>query len=220
MPLPNTQTKTTIADFPLRKSSNRAIQRGFDLIFSLLVLIGLFWWIHIILAVLIKCTSKGPVIFRQIRIGKDSNSFRCYKYRTMVVDVDAASGEPPITEETDVRITLIGRILRQTNLDELPQFLNVLKGEMSVVGPRPHMLAEDDELRRHIPNYRDRLLVRPGITGWAAINGFRGGTKDMDHMRRRIELDAWYIRHWSFRLDIKIFLITAWRMLTLRTGGK
>lgn len=205
---------------PLRYLHNRILKKSFDFLFSLVVLLLFYWWVHIIIGILIKTSSKGPVIFKQKRIGINSNEFFCYKFRTMVQEGkaqdDAENGFGEITDESDCRITWIGKFLRKTNLDELPQFLNVLKGEMSVVGPRPHMLQEDMEIRQIVPKYRIRQFVKPGITGWAAVNGYRGGTKDLELMKKRTEHDIWYIENWTFLLDLKIVLKTVWQMVTFR----
>ena len=124
--------------------------------------------------------------------------------------------QPEKTREGDVRVSWFGRLLRQTNLDEYPQFLNVLMGSMSTIGPRPHMFGEDLELENNVDNYRVRRFVKPGITGLAAIKGYRGGTEDLDLMGKRTELDIWYLENWSLWLDIKIIAITIWQMATFR----
>lgn len=190
---------------PLDGIRARACKRGFDVVFAAAVSLLLLWWFHLLMLVLLRRTCGGAALFRQPRVGRGGRHFVCLKYRTMT---------------SDGRVTRVGRFLRRSNLDELPQFLNVLRGEMSVVGPRPHMLSEDEALRAAIPGYRARLAVLPGITGWAAINGYRGGTRDMEHMRRRIALDVWYIRNWSPWLDLRICAVTAWRMLSGRPGGR
>jgi lipopolysaccharide/colanic/teichoic acid biosynthesis glycosyltransferase len=128
----------------------------------------------------------------------------------------AKDGEAEKTREGDVRVPWFGRLLRHTNLDEYPQFLNVLMGSMSTIGPRPHMFGEDLELENNVDNYRVRRFVKPGITGLAAIKGYRGGTDDLDLMGKRTELDIWYLENWSLLLDIKIMIITIWQMVTLR----
>jgi len=167
----------------------------------------------------IKFSSKGPVVIRQNRIGVDGIQFKCMKFRTMVSNKSAEKGYSHLTSEDDSRITWIGKVLRKTNLDELPQFLNVLMGYMSVVGPRPHMVSEEQEIADKIDKYRIRRFVKPGITGLAAITGFRGGTENLNLMQKRIDHDIQYIENWSIWLDIKISIITFWQMLTLRTGA-
>jgi Undecaprenyl-phosphate glucose phosphotransferase len=160
----------------------------------------------LILAVLIKLDSPGPVLFRQTRSGFNGQSFPIFKFRSMSVLEDG----PVINQAThdDPRVTRIGRILRRANLDELPQLLNVLRGEMSLVGPRPHAAAHNSEYERRIATYAFRYHVKPGITGWAQVNGYRGETKTVDLMEKRVEHDLWYINNWSLWLDIKILLCT------------
>ena len=208
---------------PLKVPFNRVIKRSFDLFFSTLVVVLFYWWIHALVGALIKLTSRGPVIFKQKRIGVDSKEFECLKFRTMTQDSsshkNAEKGYGKITQKNDSRVTWIGKILRKTNLDELPQFLNVLLGDMSVVGPRPHMLAEDLVIREQISKYRIRQFVQPGITGWAQVNGYRGGTTDLEKMQKRIQYDIWYIEHWDLILDIKIVFRTFVQMVTLKTGA-
>ena len=205
---------------PLQYLHNRLIKRFIDIIISSFFLITIYWWMHLLIASVIKLTSKGPVLFKQKRIGFDNKPFLCYKFRTMADNPGInknRNGYANITEENDTRITAIGRILRITNLDELPQFLNVFMGDMSIVGPRPLMVQEDHEIQDVIKKYRVRRFVKPGITGWAQINGFRGGTHDMNLMQKRIEHDIFYIERWSSLLDFKIILKTAWQMVTLNT---
>jgi lipopolysaccharide/colanic/teichoic acid biosynthesis glycosyltransferase len=146
------------------------------------------------------------VLFRQTRKGLNGRTFRIYKFRTMRVLEDGAV----VRQATrgDARVTRIGRILRSTSLDELPQLLNVLSGEMALVGPRPHALAHDEFYSREISGYDQRFRVKPGITGWAQVNGARGETPTLDHMRRRIELDLWYVQHKSIALDLTILART------------
>jgi lipopolysaccharide/colanic/teichoic acid biosynthesis glycosyltransferase len=198
---------------PLETAEARLIKRCFDLTATVLAIICVLWWVHLLIALAIKLTSRGPVIFRQRRIGRDSEEFTILKYRTMVLNDES---DTQVAEADDSRITAIGRFLRRTNLDELPQFINVLQGDMSIVGPRPHMVSEDDDLRRYIPGYEARLNVAPGITGWAAVEGYRGGTRDIEHMKKRVDLDIWYVQNWSLWLDIKIAARTAVRMVLIK----
>ena len=163
-----------------------------------------------VLAILIKLNSKGPIFFVQDRSGEDNRSFKCIKFRTMQVNSDADKKQA--TKE-DARITKIGAFMRKTNLDELPQFFNVLWGNMSVVGPRPHMLTHTEEYRKRIDNYLVRHYAKPGITGWAQVNGFRGETKTLDAMEGRVKHDIYYIENWSFLLDLKIVWLTVWNMI-------
>ena len=158
------------------------------------------------IAVLIVIDSPGPVLFRQRRTGFNGRVFQIYKFRTMQALDDGAVVAQAARE--DERVTRIGRVLRRSSIDELPQLLNVLKGEMSLVGPRPHALAHDDEYGRLIALYAARHKVKPGITGWAQVNGWRGGTPQVQLMMRRVEHDLWYANHWSLWLDIKILVLT------------
>ncbi|MCH8067970.1 MAG: exopolysaccharide biosynthesis polyprenyl glycosylphosphotransferase [Candidatus Marinimicrobia bacterium] len=204
---------------PLADPTHRTLKRVFDVIFSTLVLTFFYWWFYCLAGLLIKLSSRGPVIIRQNRIGIDGMEFRCLKFRTMVSDRSAEKGYAHLTKKEDHRITYIGKLLRKSNLDELPQFVNVFKGYMSVVGPRPHMVSEDHEIADKIKKYRIRRFVKPGITGWAAINGYRGGTENMALMQKRIDYDLDYIENWNFWLDIKICWKTFWQMITLDTGA-
>jgi len=159
-----------------------------------------------IIAILIKTTSKGPVFFLQKRYGFHEEVFNCIKFRTMVVNDESTT---KTTSVNDSRITRIGKFLRKTSLDELPQFINVLKGEMSVVGPRPHMLSVDNYYKPKIGRYSLRSMVSPGITGLAQVNGLRGDFGDVEvEMKKRVLADAFYVRNWSFVLDLVIILKT------------
>lgn len=194
--------------FPLEHYTNAQIKRLFDVLFSVLVLLLVCTWLFPIIAVLIKQSSPGPVFFRQRRYGFHDEVFTCLKFRTMVINEDSAR---KTTAENDVRITKIGRFLRKTSLDEMPQFINVLKGEMSVVGPRPHMLAVDDYFKPRIGRYSLRSSVSPGITGLAQISGLRGDHGDAEtEMKKRILADAFYVKNWSFVMDLVIILKTVW----------
>ena len=204
---------------PLSLKGNQILKKFFDITLSMTVVIGILWWFYPLIGLIIKLSSKGPVVIRQNRIGVDGIQFKCMKFRTMVSNKSAEKGYSHLTSKDDSRITWIGKVLRKTNLDELPQFLNVLMGYMSVVGPRPHMVSEEQEIADKIDKYRIRRFVKPGITGLAAITGFRGGTENLNLMQKRIDHDIQYIENWSIWLDIKISIITFWQMLTLRTGA-
>jgi len=204
---------------PLKLIKNRILKKGFDILFSLVVLTGIYWWFYIIVGIVIKLSSKGPIIINQKRIGIDGQEFTCLKFRTMYSNKAAEKGLQHLTKKDDPRITWIGSLLRKTNLDELPQFINVLRGDMSVVGPRPHMISEDKQIADKVRKYRIRRFVRPGITGWAAINGFRGGTENMILMQKRNDHDLEYIENWTFWLDIKICFQTTYQMLTFSSGA-
>ena len=169
----------------------------------------------LIIAFAVALDSKGPVLFRQTRTGLNGKAFRVYKFRTMTVLEDGAVVRQ--ATQGDPRVTRIGRILRRTSLDELPQLLNVIRGEMALVGPRPHALAHDEYYGREIPAYAHRFAVRPGITGWAQTNGARGETPTVADMERRIELDLWYIQNWSLTLDLKILTQTVVAEIVRRT---
>lgn len=201
-----TQPVLNQARYPLDYYSNFLMKRAFDIIFSILVMVFVCSWMFPIIALLIKMTSKGPVFFLQKRYGFHEEVFNCIKFRTMVVNNESTT---KTTSENDSRITSIGKFLRKTSLDELPQFINVLKGQMSVVGPRPHMLAVDNYYKPKIGRYSLRSMVSPGITGLAQVNGLRGDFGDVEvEMKKRVLADAFYVRNWSFVLDLVIILKT------------
>ena len=186
---------------PLEINFNRIIKQVFDFCFSLLVIVLVFSWLFPILIILIKLNSKGPIFFVQDRSGRDNQSFPCFKFRTMYVNDDANRLQ---ATKGDSRITKVGAFLRRTSMDEFPQFFNVLLGNMSVIGPRPHMLSHTEQYSELINNFLVRHYAKPGITGWAQVNGYRGETKELSDMEGRVEHDIWYIENWSFLLDIKI----------------
>ncbi len=191
---------------PLDYFSNYSIKKLFDIIFSVLILACIGSWLFPIIALIIKITSKGPVFFIQKRYGFHENIFNCIKFRTMVVNTDSSI---KTTKENDNRITKFGKFLRKTSLDEMPQFINVLKGEMSVVGPRPHMLVVDDYYKTKIERYNLRSSVFPGITGLAQVNGLRGDFGDVEiEMNKRVLADTFYVRNWTFILDLVIIFKT------------
>lgn len=201
-----TQPVLSQAKYPLDYYSNFLVKRIFDLVFSTTILVLLCSWLFPVIAILIKVTSKGPVFFVQKRYGFHEEVFCCLKFRTMVVNDESAT---KTTEDNDSRITSIGKFLRKTSLDELPQFINVIKGEMSIVGPRPHMLAVDNYYKPKIGRYSLRSMVSPGITGLAQVNGLRGDYGDVEvEMKKRILADTFYVRNWSFVLDLVIVLKT------------
>ena len=200
---------------PLDRAANRRLKRTFDLLAAILAFLLVFSWLWPLLALLIKLTSPGPVFFKQERWGENGRPILCWKFRTMVResrDVDQ-NGRYQQARRDDPRVTPFGGFLRRSNLDELPQFLNVLRGEMSLVGPRPHPTPMNLEAKDSVRGYSLRHLVKPGITGWAQVKGFRGETSDPRALARRVEADIWYIENWSFRLDLKILLLSAWAML-------
>ncbi len=192
---------------PLKIFYNRQIKRAFDIVFSSAVILFLFPFIIPPIAIIIKLDSPGPTFFKQLRSGRNGKPFWCYKFRTMKVNSEANSKQ---AEKNDSRITKVGQFLRKTSLDELPQFFNVFLGNMSVVGPRPHMLKHTEEYSEIIENFKVRHFINSGITGYAQVNGFRGETKDDELMKKRVEYDTWYLENWSLSLDIKIIFQTVW----------
>lgn len=189
----------------LSSMSNKIIKRTFDLVFSTLFLCTLFPVILIIVTIITKITMPGPVFFRQKRNGLNDKEFYCLKFRSMKVNADADRLQ---ATKDDPRKTKWGNIMRKTNIDELPQFINVFMGDMSVVGPRPHMLKHTEEYSKLIDKYMVRHLVKPGVTGWSQVTGFRGETKELKDMQGRIRGDIWYIENWSFWLDLYIIYRT------------
>lgn len=190
---------------PLEFTVNRVIKQIFDICFSLAVILFIFTWLFPIIALIIKLESPGPVFFKQQRSGRDNEAFPCLKFRSMRVN-DVSDSKQAV--KGDSRITKFGAFMRKTSIDELPQFFNVLFGNMSVVGPRPHMINHTKEYTDLINNYLVRQYAKPGITGWAQVNGFRGETKKVLDMQNRVEFDIWYIENWSLLLDIKIIIKT------------
>jgi len=190
---------------PLSLISNRIIKRLFDIVFSLLVIIFLLSWFLPLMIILIRLESKGEAIFMQLRSGKNSLPFYCLKFRSMNMNKDSNNLQ---ATRNDPRITSIGAFMRKTSIDELPQFFNVLLGNMSVVGPRPHMLKHTEEYSELIEKYMVRHFLKPGITGWAQINGFRGETKHHAQMLGRVKHDIWYMENWSLFQDLKIIYKT------------
>ncbi len=211
----------TARDEPLEEASNRFIKRTFDIFFSLFVIVFIFSWLFPLIALLIKLSSKGPVFYLQERVGVRDKKFRCYKFRSMRTDMQKVEFNPVV--EDDPRVTSIGKILRKTNIDELPQFFNVLKGDMSVVGPRPHPIPFHNKYSEYFEAIKLRHNVKPGITGWAQVHGYRGDVPDEEENRKRtlqrIKYDLWYIENWSFKIDLQIIMMTLWQMITGRTNA-
>ena len=191
-----------IRNVPLTNTVNRMIKRLIDIIGSIVALI-LFSPIMLVVAILVKKSSPGPIFFAQERIGLGNKPFKMYKFRSMGVQ-DPKKEAKEWTTKNDARVTPVGRIIRKTSLDELPQFWNVLKGDMSLIGPRPERPLFVEKFKEEIPRYMIKHQVRPGITGWAQVNGFRGDTS----IRSRIEHDLYYIENWSLGLDIKFLFLT------------
>jgi Undecaprenyl-phosphate glucose phosphotransferase len=195
---------------PLSRLTNRMVKRIFDIFFSSIVIITILSWLTPIIGLIIKLESRGPIFFRQERNGENNCVFKCIKFRSM--KVNKMSNEKQASKN-DARITRFGQFLRKSSLDELPQFFNVFIGDMSVVGPRPHMIKHTQEYSQLIDKYMLRQNVKPGITGWAQVSGYRGETKNPELMRLRVIHDVWYMENWDFLLDIKIILLTVFNVL-------
>jgi len=194
----------SVCETPFR-GADGVVKRLSDIVLSTLIL-ALIFPVLIVLALAVKFTSPGPVIFKQRRYGLDGEQILVYKFRSMTVTEDGAT--IPQAQKNDARVTPLGAIMRRTSMDELPQFINVLQGRMSIVGPRPHAVAHNELYRKLIKGYMVRHKVRPGITGWAQVNGYRGETTTLDKMQGRIDYDLDYLRNWSLRLDLHIILKT------------
>lgn len=201
---------------PLRKDSNKLAKRIFDIIFSSFVLLLIFPWIFIFVSVMIKIQSPGPIFFLQERTGLDGKIFKCIKFRSMKVNNDADEIQ---ATKNDPRKFPFGDFMRKTNIDELPQFINVFLGDMSVVGPRPHMLKHTAEYSKLINHFMVRHFAKPGITGLAQVSGFRGETRYIDQMEGRVKKDIEYIENWTFLLDLKIIVKTVTNMFGKEKGN-
>lgn len=195
----------SLRDIPLHNPINAFFKRSFDIVFSFIVVVGILSWLTPILAIIITMESKGPVFFRQNRNGIDNREFYCYKFRSMAPNKNADEHQ---ATKNDMRITRIGKILRKTSIDELPQFYNVLFGTMSVVGPRPHMVKHTNEYSYKVDKYMVRHFVKPGITGLAQVKGYRGEIEQDVDIQNRIKYDVFYIENWTLFLDLKIIVQT------------
>jgi undecaprenyl-phosphate galactose phosphotransferase/putative colanic acid biosynthesis UDP-glucose lipid carrier transferase len=195
---------------PLENIFNQTIKRSFDLFFSIIIILLIYPWLFPVVYLLIKLTSKGPVFFIQERSGQDNKIFNCYKFRTMRVNKESNSIG---TLVNDPRITPVGKLLRKTRIDELPQFINVFLGQMSVVGPRPHMIKHTEEYSRIVNEFLVRQFVKPGITGWAQTTGYIDESRKLQEMKDKVIKDIWYIENWSFLLDIKIIVLTIFNII-------
>jgi putative colanic acid biosynthesis UDP-glucose lipid carrier transferase len=195
----------SLRDIPLHNPINAIFKRSFDIVFSLMAIFGLLLWIGPILAILINLESKGPVFFIQRRTGFDNREFLCFKFRSMAINHNAEALQ---AGRNDMRVTKIGKFIRRTSIDELPQFYNVLFGNMSVVGPRPHMLEHTDKYANEVDKYMLRHFVKPGITGLAQVRGYRGEIEKDSDIQNRIKFDIFYVENWSFLLDLKIIVQT------------
>jgi putative colanic acid biosynthesis UDP-glucose lipid carrier transferase len=194
-----------ISSLPLDNRRNQVVKRLFDICFSSAFILFIAIWLFPIIGILIKMDSKGPVFFLQKRTGRNNQSFWCYKFRTMIVNIESDTTQ---ATKGDTRITKLGAFLRKSSIDELPQFFNVFQGEMSVVGPRPHMLKHTEQYAQVVIKFMARHFVKPGITGLAQSKGYRGETKDIADMKNRVRLDRFYVENWSFLLDVKIIIET------------
>ena len=196
---------------PLDDVGNRIKKRVIDIAISFFVVVFILSWLVPLLGLLIFLESRGPIIFSQLRSGKNNKGFNCYKFRSMRVNIE--SDERQATKN-DSRITKIGRFIRKTSLDEFPQFLNVLKGEMSLVGPRPHMLKHTTDYSKLVDQFMIRQFLKPGITGWAQVNGFRGEITDQEQIKMRVNNDLWYLENWTIWLDLRIIFLTVYKVFT------
>jgi putative colanic acid biosynthesis UDP-glucose lipid carrier transferase len=200
----------SLRNIPLDDFINQAVKRAFDILFSMGIIIVLLSWLTPLLALLIKIESKGPVFFKQKRNGLNYREFNCFKFRSMnlneIADLEQVS-------KNDPRITRVGRIIRKTSIDELPQFFNVLLGDMSVVGPRPHMVSHTEMYARKVDKFMVRHFIKPGITGLAQTNGYRGEVETDNDIINRVKYDIFYIENWSILLDLKIVFMTFWNVV-------
>ncbi|MBK5213974.1 MAG: exopolysaccharide biosynthesis polyprenyl glycosylphosphotransferase [Flavobacteriaceae bacterium] len=200
----------TMRKIPMDEPFNKFLKRSFDIALSLTIILGLLSWLTPLLGILIKLESKGPVFFKQKRNGLDYQEFYCYKFRSMKPNPMAHLHQ---ISKGDDRVTRVGRIIRKTSIDELPQFINVLKGEMSVVGPRPHMVSHTHMYAERIDKFMVRHFIKPGITGLAQVSGYRGEVEDDNHIINRVKYDIFYLENWSLFLDIKIVFQTIYNAL-------
>jgi putative colanic acid biosynthesis UDP-glucose lipid carrier transferase len=194
---------------PLEDVGNRMKKRIFDVFISGMVIIFILSWLMPLVAVLILFDSRGPVFFVQLRTGLTDNPFYCYKFRTMRVNNESDSKQ---ATKNDSRVTRLGAFLRKTSIDEFPQFFNVFRGEMSLVGPRPHMLKHTSEYAKIVDHYMIRQMLKPGITGWAQVNGLRGEISNPIQIQQRVASDLWYLEHWSIWLDLRIMFLTVFKV--------
>ena len=204
-------TVQSLREMPLSNDLNTILKRTFDVVFSLFVIVFLLSWITPIIALIIKIESRGPVFFKQTRNGIKFREFTCYKFRSMIENNDADIQQ---ATKNDKRVTKIGKILRKTSLDELPQFFNVLIGNMSVVGPRPHMIKENERYSKTVDKFMVRHFVKPGITGLAQVKGFRGEVETDEDIINRVKYDIYYLENWSLILDLNIVFLTTINFLT------
>lgn len=195
---------------PLEDVGNRIKKRALDGFVSFLIIVFILSWLIPLLGLLIKLESKGPIFFSQLRTGKNKKPFYCLKFRSMTMNNDSDLKQ---ATRNDARVTRIGKFIRKTSLDEFPQFINVFKGEMSLVGPRPHMLKHTTDYSKLVDDYMVRQFLKPGISGWAQVNGYRGEITNPDQIKMRINKDLWYLENWSLWLDIQILFLTVYQMV-------
>ena len=192
---------------PLDDVGNRIKKRALDFVVSLIVTIFILSWLIPFLGFLIFLDSGGPIFFKQLRTGKDKKPFFCLKFRSMKPNKEADQKQATLNDD---RITKLGRFIRKTSLDEFPQFLNVLRGEMSLIGPRPHMVKHTSDYSKIVDEYMVRQFIKPGITGWAQINGYRGEISNVEQIKMRVNKDLWYLENWTLWLDIRILFLTVY----------
>ena len=204
-------TVQSLRPMPLSNDYNSFIKRFFDIIFSFLVIVFILSWVTPLIALLIKIESKGPVFFKQTRNGIKYKEFTCFKFRSMFENKTADTQQ---ATKNDIRVTRVGRFLRKTSIDELPQFFNVLMGEMSVVGPRPHMIKENEKYSKSIKKFMVRHFVKPGITGMAQVKGYRGEIETETDIKNRVKYDIYYLENWTLLLDLNIIFLTSINFLT------
>lgn len=200
----------SLRKIPIEEPFNKFLKRSFDIFTATFIIVGILSWLTPILALLIKLESKGPVFFKQKRNGLDYKEFYCYKFRSMRPNPEANLHQ---IRKNDPRVTGVGKIIRKTSIDELPQFINVLKGEMSVVGPRPHMVSHTHMYAKRIDKFMVRHFIKPGITGLAQVSGYRGEVEDDNHIINRVKYDIFYLENWSLFLDIKIVFQTIYNAI-------
>lgn len=200
----------SLRKIPMDEPFNKFVKRSFDIVLSLFIIIGVLSWLTPLLGILIKLESKGPVFFKQKRNGLDYQEFFCYKFRSMTPNPEAHLHQ---VRKGDERITRVGRIIRKTSVDELPQFINVLKGEMSVVGPRPHMVSHTHMYAERIDKFMVRHFIKPGITGLAQVSGYRGEVENDSDIINRVKYDIFYLENWSLFLDLKIVFQTIYNAI-------
>ncbi|NOG96939.1 MAG: exopolysaccharide biosynthesis polyprenyl glycosylphosphotransferase [Ignavibacteriae bacterium] len=213
----------TVRPNPLDELQWRFVKRSIDIAVSIFTFLILLWWLIPLISIIIKITSRGNIFFIQDRVGKNNKYFRCYKFRTMTIEASSnTSSTQPVTT-TDSRITKIGMLLRKSNLDEIPQFINVLNGTMSLVGPRPHAIPFEENYTEMVEEIKLRHRVKPGITGWAQIHGLRGDVFDFEENKKRtqkrIDYDIWYIENWSLKLDLQIIIETFLQIILGKNKG-